>query len=108
MQDKRTVAEFLVLRHLQQLPNMADLKVVACNNAINAEDCHGGVTMAAGSMWRTQFVPAVVGKSHWKGEHSASNTFTNCLATILATRRRREQPVEMPLTPPWFGDGGSP
>ena len=60
----------------------------------------GFESIAARSKCPTQSVPALVDSANWNGAHSASNTFMNCFANVLATRRRRVQPVAIPLTPP--------
>ena len=61
----------------------------------------GFASVAARSRCPTQSVPARVDKAYWNGAHSASNTFMNCLASVLATSRRTVQPVAIPLTPPF-------
>ena len=45
-----------------------------------------------------QSVPALV--DNWNGTHSNWNTLVNCFARVLATKRRTEEPVAVPLTPP--------
>ena len=51
-------------------------------------------------MCPTQSVPALVDKAYWTGAHSTSNTLVNCLAKVLSTKRRTEDPVAIHLTPP--------
>ena len=60
----------------------------------------GSLSVAALTMCPMQSVPALVDRAYWNGAHSNSNTLVNCFARVLATKRRTEEPVATPLTPP--------
>ena len=55
-------------------------------------------SVEARTTFPTQSVPARVDNANWKGAHSCSKSFMNCLASVLATNRPSVHPVAMPLT----------
>ena len=59
----------------------------------------GSVCVRKRTMCPTQSVPARVERANWNGEHAASISSPNCLASVLATTRRNEAPATMPRTP---------
>ena len=62
----------------------------------------GSASVANLTACPTQSTPARVDSANWNGAHVSLTAVLNCLASVFATNRLKDDPVAMPQTPPSF------